>query len=121
MGKFFQLHTIKDNRGSLTVIEKLIPFTIKRVYYIYDLNSSKRGFHKHKKTIQFAVCVKGSCNVVFAKNGIKTNHKLDKPSKGLLIEPDDYHWIENFSNDAILLVLASEYFDENDYIRKNED
>lgn len=120
MGKLIQLQTFKDNRGSLTVVEKFLPFSIKRVYYIYDLNNSKRGFHKHIKTIQFAICIRGSCNIVFSKNGILKNYKLDKPNKGLLIEPEDYHWLENFSNDTILLVLASEYFDENDYIRKDE-
>ena len=109
--------THKDSRGSLTVLEKEIPFEIKRVFYIYGVDESKRGFHKHMKTRQVAICINGSCNIIFSKNEIIKKFKLDKPGIGLLIEPEDFHWMENFSKETILLVLASEYFDENDYIR----
>ena len=112
--------THKDSRGSLTVLEKEIPFEIKRVFYIYGVDESKRGFHKHLKTRQVAVCLKGSCDIIFSKNNVYTKFMLNNPGIGLLIEPEDFHWMENFSEDAILLVLASEYFDENDYIFKNE-
>ena len=112
--------TYKDSRGSLTVLENEIPFEIKRVFYIYGVDESKRGFHKHIKTRQVAICIKGSCDIIFSKNNKDTKFKLNNPETGLLIEPKDFHWMENFSKDAILLVLASEYFDENDYIFKNE-
>lgn len=107
-----------DNRGTLTVIEKEIPFEIKRIFYIYNIDDSKRGFHKHKKTRQIAICLKGACTIVFSKNGTEKKFNLHSPEEGLLIEPDDYHWMEDFSKDSILLVIASEYYDEKDYIKK---
>ena len=113
-------NTYNDSRGSLTVLEKEVPFNIKRVFYIYGVDNSKRGFHKHLKTRQVAICIKGDCNIIFFKNGLSTKFKLDNPGIGLLIEPEDFHWMENFSKDAILLVLASEYYDENDYVFENE-
>ena len=106
-----------DSRGSLTVIEKEIPFDIKRIFYIYNVDDSKRGFHKHKKTRQVAICIKGSCDIVIKKNNKEFLTRLDSPERAILIEPDDYHWMENFSEDSILLVLASEKYNENDYIR----
>lgn len=111
-----------DKRGILTVIEKVIPFEIKRIFYIYNVDNSKRGFHKHKKTRQVAISISGSCDIIIKKpqHEPKTT-RLDSPEFGLLIEPDDYHWMENFSKDSVLLVIASENFDEDDYIRDNED
>lgn len=106
-----------DKRGNLTVIEKEIPFDIKRIFYIYNVDDSKRGFHKHKKTRQIAICIKGSCDIIIKKNNKEFLTRLDSPELAILIEPDDYHWMENFSEDSILLVLASEKYDENDYIR----
>ena len=106
-----------DKRGNLTVIEKEIPFDIKRIFYIYNVDDSKRGFHKHKKTRQVAICIKGSCDIVIKKNNKEFLTRLDSPERAILIEPDDYHWMENFSEDSILLVLASEKYNENDYIR----
>ena len=111
-----------DSRGSLTVIEKEIPFDIKRIFYIYNVDDSKRGFHKHKKTRQVAISISGSCDIVVKKPQQEPEiTRLDSPEFGLLIEPDDYHWMENFSKDSVLLVFASENFDETDYIRENED
>ena len=63
MSKILKLNSIVENRGSLTVIEKILPFNIKRVYYIYNLDDSIRGNHRHRKTIQAAVCVSGSCTI----------------------------------------------------------
>ena len=116
MLNLIDLSTFSDKRGDLTVIEKQIPFQVKRVFYIYNVDDSKRGFHKHKKTRQFAICINGSCNIIFQQKNEEIIYKLDSPAKGLLIEPEDFHWMENFSNGAILIVLASEYFDKNDYI-----
>ena len=109
--------THKDSRGYLTVLEKEIPFEIKRVFYIYGVDESKRGFHKHIKTRQVAICIKGFCDIIFSKNDFEKKFTLNNPGIGLLIEPEDFHWMENFSQDAILLVLASEYYNENDYIK----
>tara|TARA_B110000003_G_C16635916_1_gene528414 strand:- start:1324 stop:1680 length:357 start_codon:yes stop_codon:yes gene_type:complete len=115
MAKILNFKTHSDSRGCLTVIEKIIPFEIKRIFYIYNVDDSQRGFHKHKSTIQLAVCVKGSCDII-VDNINKNRFILDDPGKGLLIDPEDYHWMENFSDGTVLLVMASEEFDNNDYI-----
>ena len=119
MPDIIKLETFTDNRGSLTVIEKTLPFSIKRVYYIYNLNNCKRGFHKHIKTYQALVCTSGSCSVFVRKNLLTEEFKLNIPNKCLILNPQDFHWMDNFSKDCVLLVLASEEYDENDYIYEN--
>ena len=120
MAKLISFKTHSDKRGSLTVLEKNIPFKIRRVFYIYDVDHSKRGFHKHKKTIQLAICISGNCDIVIknSENNEK-KFKMRNPNEGLLLEPNDFHWMENFTPGAVLLVLASEEFDKNDYIYSN--
>lgn len=116
MAQLISLKTFTDQRGNLTVIEKSIPFEIKRIFYIYGVDSSVRGGHRHHQTIQAAICIKGSCTI-FNNDGEHTQEfQLDTPSKCLILEPKDWHQMYNFSEDAILMVLASEYFDANDYI-----
>lgn len=105
-----------DKRGKLTVIEKILPFDIKRVYYIFECNSEPRGGHRHKKTVQALVCVAGSCVVDWDNGAMRGSSLLDSPAKILLVQPEDYHVMRDFTGDAVLLVLASEYFDEADYI-----
>jgi hypothetical protein len=116
VAELIDLKTFTDSRGNLTVIEKIIPFDIKRIFYIYGVDSSRRGGHRHRKAIQAAISINGSC-VIYNNNG-KTEDvfELDKPSKCLLLKPEDWHLMYNFTPDAILMVLASEYFDEQDYI-----
>mgnify|MGYP001576134653 FL=1 len=118
MSKILKLNSIVENRGSITVIEKILPFSIKRVYYIYNLDDSIRGHHRHKKTIQAAVCVSGSCTVSCQsdKDEEILDYILSSRSDCLLINPEDYHTMYNFSKDAVLMVLASEDYDPNDYI-----
>src|SRR4030042_5833565 len=116
MAKLIDLKTFSDKRWNLTVIEKIIPFEIKRIFYIYGVDDSVRGSHRHHKTIQAAICLKGSCVVSNNDGNIKEEFYLAKPSKCLLIEPADWHKMHHFTKDAILMVLASEYFDPNDYI-----
>tara|TARA_B100000780_G_C21049149_1_gene421247 strand:+ start:737 stop:1093 length:357 start_codon:yes stop_codon:yes gene_type:complete len=118
MAKIINFKTHNDKRGSLTVIEEQVPFDIKRVFYIYNVDDSRRGLHKHKITRQLAVCVKGSCDIVI-ENTENETYKLDRPEIGLIIEPEDFHWMENFSKDSILLILASEFYDEKDYLYEN--
>jgi hypothetical protein len=116
MPKLIHLQTYKENRGSLTVIEKILPFEIKRLFYIYGVDDSVRGRHRHHKTIQAAVCIAGSC-VITNDDGEHTEEfLLDSPEKCLLLYPEDFHWMHRFTPDSILLVMASEYFDPNDYI-----
>jgi len=110
------LKTFCDQRGNLTVIEKVIPFDIKRIFYIYGVDSSVRGKHRHKRTIQAAICIQGKCTIWNNDGKKKEEFVLDSPDKCLILEPDDWHKMYNFSPDAILMILASKYFDANDYI-----
>lgn len=111
---------IGDKRGSLIAIEnkKNIPFDIKRIYYIFNNSQNiKRGFHAHKKLRQVAVCVHGECTMLLDNGNSRTEIKLDRPDKGLLIEEMIWREMYEFSNDCVLMVMASDYFDESDYIR----
>jgi dTDP-4-dehydrorhamnose 3,5-epimerase-like enzyme len=116
MAHLLDLKTFTDKRGNLTVIEKTIPFDIKRIFYIYGVDQSVRGGHRHKTTIQAAICLKGSCRI-YNNDGQNENYFiLDQPSKCLLLQTYDWHTMDQFTPDAILMVLASEYFDQQDYI-----
>ena len=116
MAQVINLRTFTDKRGNLTVIEKVIPFDIKRIFYIYGVDDSERGGHRHKKTIQAAICLKGSCTIFNDDNSKEENFLLDTPDKCLLLKPEDWHKMYDFTEDAILMVLASEFFDAEDYI-----
>lgn len=116
MAYLIDLKTFVDKRGNLTVIEKVIDFDIKRIFYIYGVDDSVRGGHRHKKTIQAAICLQGSCEIHNDNGNSKELFVLDKPNKCLILKPEDWHTMDHFTSDAILMVLASEYFDENDYI-----
>lgn len=116
MAKRIDLKTFTDKRGNLTVIEKVIPFEIKRIFYIYGVDDSKRGGHRHHKTIQAAICLQGHCTIRNNDGKHKEEFVLDDPGHGLILEPKDWHEMYNFSKDAILMVLASENFDPADYI-----
>jgi len=116
MAYLIDLKTFIDNRGNLTVIEDVLPFKIRRIFYIYNVDNSVRGGHRHHKTVQAAICIKGECKV-FNNDGEKEQEfHLDKPSLCLVLEPRDWHKMYDFSPDAILMVIASEKFDEKDYI-----
>jgi len=109
-----------DARGQLVALEenKEIPFNIKRVYYIYDtLEGVRRGFHAHKELKQLLLCVHGSCKVLLDDGTDKEIVTLDKPYEGIFIQSNIWREMYDFSSDAVLLVLASEVYDEADYIR----
>ena len=118
----FQSHG--DDRGQLVALEaeKEIPFTVKRVYYIYDTKEQvRRGFHAHKNLEQILICVHGSCKI-HLDNGVETEEiTLDSPTDGLHIANNMWREMYDFSPDAVLLVLASELYDERDYIRNYSD
>lgn len=121
MAKLIDLTTFTDSRGNLTVIEKVFPFNIKRVFYIYGVDSSRRGGHRHHKAIQAAVCITGSCKIYNTDGKVDQEFLLDKPSKCLILNPEDWHEMFDFTKDAILMVFASEHFDPNDYIYERYD
>jgi dTDP-4-dehydrorhamnose 3,5-epimerase-like enzyme len=112
--------TLGDERGSLIALEENYntPFAIKRVYYIFDTKEGvRRGFHAHIDLKQIAICVKGSCTFVLDNGKNREEIVLDSPDSGLLIEGLVWREMYNFSPDCVLLVLASEHYDEDDYIR----
>ena len=110
---------IKDTRGNLAVIEKqILPYKIKRVYYLYDVPSDAyRGGHAHKEQYEFLIAVSGSFEVVLDDGNTKETVMLNKPDKGLLIPTGVWRELQNFSAGSVCLVLASGEFDEGDYIR----
>jgi hypothetical protein len=118
MAHLIDLKTFTDARGNLTVVEKVLPFDIKRVFYIYGVDDSKRGGHRHHKTIQAAVCIQGACTIYNNNNKSETDWRLDQPNKCLILEPQDWHTMFDFTPDAILMVFASEEFDPADYIHE---
>ena len=114
----FQAHG--DERGQLIALEEFkdIPFKIKRVYYMYDTGEGVvRGCHAHKSLQQILICINGSCKIKL-DNGDETKIiPLEKPYEGLYVSNAMWREMYDFSKDAVLLVLASEPYDEADYIR----
>lgn len=116
MAYLIDLKSFTDKRGNLTVIEKSVPFDIKRIFYIYGVDNSSRGGHRHKKTRQAAICIQGYCNINNHDGNRETTFLLSRPDQCLILEPEDWHTMSDFSTNAILMILASEYFDQSDYI-----
>ncbi|HAS8154971.1 sugar 3,4-ketoisomerase [Vibrio vulnificus] len=122
--RWIDFPVIGDERGSLVALEanKLIPFDIKRVYYLFGMHPDlPRGFHAHKALVQVAVCLKGSCEILMDNGQEKEIVKLNTPSQGLVIDVMQWHEMSNFSEDCVLLVFASDVYDESDYIRDYSD
>ena len=109
-----------DDRGAMIAIENgnNSPFDIKRAYYIYDTKKNvARGFHAHLNLKQIAIALKGSCTFILDDGKERQHIELNNPDEGLLIDGIIWREMTDFSDDCILLVLASEYYDESDYIR----
>ncbi|MBQ5887936.1 MAG: FdtA/QdtA family cupin domain-containing protein [Bacteroidaceae bacterium] len=119
-----KLKTYTDSRGSLTIVEEghEIPFKIQRVYWIHSVpQGEERGKHSNKVSWEYVIAVSGSVEITLEdKNGRQT-YLLDAKDKGLLIPPDTWDEIRNFSPDAVLLVLASHSYDESTYINSHEE
>ena len=114
----FQQHG--DDRGQFVALEEFkdIPFEIKRVYYMYDTGEGvHRGFHAHRSLEQILICIHGSCKVLLDNGTEKKVISLEKPYEGLYIANDMWREMYDFSSDAVLLVLASDFYKEEDYIR----
>ncbi|WP_337964723.1 FdtA/QdtA family cupin domain-containing protein [uncultured Flavobacterium sp.] len=118
--RLIEIPKIQDRRGNLSVIEgEAIPFTFKRVYYLYDVPSgSKRGGHAHKQQQEFLIALSGSFDVILKDGKSIETITLNKPNFGLLIEDGIWRELKNFSSGSVCLVLASDEFDEEDYIRE---
>lgn len=117
MAAILDLPTKTDQRGSLTVIEKILPFEIRRVYYIWGNSGNfSRGGHSHLETSQALIAVSGRCSIGLRRMGYSSEFILESPDKCLLLEPEDWHSMYNFSSDCVLLVLASKEYDPEDYV-----
>ena len=119
IGEIIEIPKIEDYRGNLSVIEKdVLPFKLKRVYYLYDVPAgAERGGHAHIKQKEFLIALSGSFDVVLDNSNKEETVTLNKPFKGLLINNGVWRELKNFSSGAVCLVVASDVFSEEDYIR----
>ncbi len=118
--KIITFHSIGDDRGHLVALEQCreIPFDLKRIYYIFDTKTGvSRGYHAHKQLQQLAVCVSGRCRMILDDGQTREEYWLDSPTKGLLIHNMIWREMHDFSEDCVLAVFASEFYNEADYIR----
>ena len=120
--RWVDFKTMTDGRGDLTVIESELPFSIQRVYYLYGVPSGQqRGAHAHKELEQIAIPVHGSLEMILDNGETSEKFVLDDPTKGLYIPKLVWRTLQNFSNDAVLLVLASLKYNEEDYFRDHDE
>ena len=118
--RIIDIRKYSDNRGYLSVIEggEDIPFEIKRIYYLYMVPEAARGAHAHKDLQQLLVATSGSVDITLDDGHEKKTFHLDRPWKGLLVVPGLWRDLDNFSGGTVLMCLASERYDEGDYIRE---
>ncbi len=124
LGQILELPKIVDPRGNLTVAEQLlnVPFDIKRVYWTYDIPSGEyRGGHAHRQCQEVIIAVSGSFDVTLYDGCEKQTFHLNHPYQGLYVGTGIWRTLEDFSSGSVCLVLASELFEEEDYIRDEED
>lgn len=122
--KKINLPIFGDERGSLISLEseRIAPFPIQRIYYIFGtMIGVSRGFHAHKQTKQLLICISGSCRLVFNDGESREEVILNANDYGITIDKMIWHEMHDFTDQCILLVLASDYFDEADYIRNFDD
>ena len=121
--RIIDIRKYTDNRGYLSVIEGGIdiPFEIKRIYYLYMVPEAARGAHAHKELQQLMIATSGSVHVTLDDGTEKKTFVLDKPWKGLLVVPGLWRDLDNFSGGTVLMCLASEHYEEEDYIRNYND
>lgn len=118
--KLIDLRKISDRRGNLTVIEgkQDIPFDVKRVYYLYDVpGGESRGAHAHKALYQLIIAANGSFTITLNDGKHKKAYNLNRSYHGLLVVPGIWRVLDDFSSGAVLLCIASEHYEEEDYIR----
>lgn len=113
-----------DRKGNLSVVENgnTLPFDIKRTYYLYDVpGGESRGGHAHRDLYQLIVAVSGSFTVELDDGSIKRTFVLNRPYQGLMVKPGIWRELDDFSSGAVCMVLASEGYTEDDYIRNYDD
>lgn len=118
--EWIELPENDDVSGTLVAVEAGtdVPFPIRRVYYLFNLDAKlRRGFHAHRHLQQLALCLHGSCRFLLDNGREKEEALLDRPNRGLLIQSMIWREMFDFSTDCVLMVLASEHYDESDYIR----
>jgi len=117
------LDTQSDERGRLVAIEARqdVPFPIQRVYYIFGTDrKANRGFHAHRQLEQLMVCTSGACTVTLDDGSSRKNFRLENPTRGLLVGQMIWREMSDFTDDAVLMVLASRHYEAEDYIRDYE-
>lgn len=121
--RIIDIRKYTDTRGYLSVIEEGedIPFEIKRIYYLYMVPEAARGSHAHKQLQQLMVATSGSVHVTLDDGVNKRTFVLDKPWKGLLVVPGLWRDLDNFAGGTVCMVLASEHYAEEDYIRNYDE
>lgn len=111
-------------KGNISVVEnnETVPFDVKRTYYLYDIPGGEaRGGHAHKELKQLIIAASGSFNVRLDDGNVKRTFTLNRPYQGLLVVPGIWRTLDDFSSGSVCLVLASEKYEESDYIRKYEE
>lgn len=116
MAQLHELKTFTSGNGSLTVFEEIIPGVIQRVFYIYEAGNATRAGHRHQRAWNALVCLAGSCRVYCNNGREETEFQLTNPRQCLVLKPEDWHIMDEFSEDAILLVVSNQVYDQNDYI-----
>jgi dTDP-4-dehydrorhamnose 3,5-epimerase-like enzyme len=119
MATLINLKSLRDSRGSLTIldnVEERLPFPVKRIFYIQNASGSVRGGHRHFFTQHAVICLVGSCTVTIHDGKREQEFFLTRPDQCLIIDTDDWHTMHHFSSNAILLALASTLYDPTDYI-----
>ncbi|MEZ0484122.1 sugar 3,4-ketoisomerase [Fibrella aquatica] len=116
MAKLFTLDTFSSEAGNLTVYNNTLPSDIRRVFYIHGAGNAERGGHRHHKSWNALICLTGHCHVYVQDGQVEEDYTLASPDDCLVLEPKDWHVMDRFSEDAILLVLSNEPYDRADYI-----
>lgn len=113
-----------DRKGNLSVVQNgsTVPFDVKRVYYLYDVpGGESRGSHAHKELSQLIIAASGSFRVTLDDGNVKRSFSLNRPYQGLYVKPGIWRDLDDFSSGAVCLVLASEVYDKEDYIKDYQD
>ena len=116
MAKLYELKTFSSESGNLTVFEEIIPGVIQRVFYIYDAGQTARAGHRHIRTWNALICLQGSCRVYTHNGKEEAFFRLTNPRQCLVLKPEDWHLMDKFSENAILLVVSNQLYDKDDYI-----